>query len=158
MWTICSYHPATPALTNSKEKPLARLLFIVLITIWPVLLNTLAGVKNVSQGYVDVGRAFGLSDAQMLRHVSIPAAVPYMLAGVRISVGLAIIGMIVSEMEVSMVGLGFLLTSLGNSFQTNKLFGVILVTSLLGVLCAAILRLVERLWFRWIGEVSAAHR
>jgi NitT/TauT family transport system permease protein len=134
----------------------ARLLFVVLITIWPVLLNTLAGVRNVSQGYVDVGRAFGLSEAQMLRQISIPAAVPYILAGVRISVGLAIIGMIISEIEVSMVGLGFLLTSFGNSFQTSKLFAVILVTSLLGVLSAAIVRFVERRWFHWIGDLSAA--
>jgi len=136
----------------------ARLLFVVLITIWPVLLNTLAGVKNVSQGYVDVGRAFGLSEAQMLRQISIPAAVPYILAGVRVSVGLAIIGMIISEIEVSMVGLGFLLTSFGNSFQTGKLFAVILVTSVLGVLSAAIVRLVEKRWFRWIGELSASQR
>src|SRR5579859_7287601 len=136
----------------------ARLLFVVLITIWPVLLNTLAGVKNVSQGYIDVGRAFGLSEAQMLREISIPAAVPYILAGVRVSVGLAIIGMIISEIEVSMVGLGFLLTSFGNSFQTGKLFAVILVTSVLGVLSAAIVRLVEKRWFRWIGELSASQR
>ena len=136
----------------------ARLLFIVLITVWPILLNTLAGVKNVSQGYVDVGRAFGLTEAQTLWQISIPAAVPYILAGVRISVGLAIIGMIISEIEVSMVGLGFLLTNFGNSFQTSKLFAVILVTSLLGVLSAAIVRFVERRWFRWIGDVSAAQR
>ncbi|HLZ48397.1 MAG TPA: ABC transporter permease subunit [Candidatus Limnocylindria bacterium] len=136
----------------------ARLLFVFLITLWPVLLNTAAGIRNVDRGYVDVGLAFGFTEGQLMRKISLPAAVPYILAGVRISAGLAIIGMIVSEMEISFVGLGFLLVSFGNSFETGKLLAVVIVTSALGVLNVTILKAVQRRWFPWIAGVAGAGR
>jgi ABC-type nitrate/sulfonate/bicarbonate transport system permease component len=77
----------------------ARLLFVFLITLWPILLNTVAGIRNVGLGHTEVGTAFGLSEGQVLRRITIPGAAPYILAGARVSAGLAIIGMIVSEME-----------------------------------------------------------
>ncbi|MHB8630527.1 MAG: ABC transporter permease [Candidatus Limnocylindria bacterium] len=136
----------------------ARLLFVFLITLWPVLLNTAAGIRNVDRGYLDVGLAFGFSERQILRHISIPAAIPFILAGIRISAGLAIIGMIVSEMEISFVGLGFLLVSFGNSFETGKLIAVVIVTSILGVLNVTILKMIQDRWFPWIAGVSGAGR
>jgi NitT/TauT family transport system permease protein len=136
----------------------ARLLFVFLITLWPVLLNTAAGIRNVDRGYVDVGLAFGFTERQLLRKISLPAAVPYILAGVRISAGLAIIGMIVSEMEISFVGLGFLLVSFGNSFETGKLLAVVIVTSALGVLNVTILKGIQGRWFPWIAGVAGAGR
>ena len=134
----------------------SRLLFVFLISLWPVLLNTVAGIRNVNRGYVDVGTAFGYTEAQIVRHISLPAAIPYILAGARISAGLAIIGMIVSEMEISFVGLGFLLVSFGNSFETAKLLAVVIVTSLLGVLNVTILKWVQATWFPWIAGSAAA--
>ena len=136
----------------------ARLLFVFLITLWPVLLNTAAGIRNVERGYLDVGLAFGFSERQILRKISLPAAIPFILAGVRISAGLAIIGMIVSEMEISFVGLGFLLVSFGNSFETAKLLAVVIVTSLLGVMNVTILKAIQRRWFPWIAGVAGAGR
>jgi NitT/TauT family transport system permease protein len=136
----------------------ARLLFVFLITLWPVLLNTATGIRNVSRGYVDVGLAFGFDEPQILRHISIPAAVPFILAGIRISAGLAIIGMIVGEMEISFVGLGFLLVSFGNSFETGKLIAVLIVTSLLGVLNVTILKLIQAKFFPWIAGTAGTGR
>jgi len=133
----------------------ARLFFIFLITLWPILLNTLAGIRNVNRGFVDVGMAFGLREAQILWLISIPAAVPYILAGARIAVGLAIIGMIVSEMEISLTGLGFLLITYGNSFLTGKLLAVVLVASLFGVGNVLLLKLVQSKFFPWITASSA---
>jgi NitT/TauT family transport system permease protein len=136
----------------------ARLLFVFLITLWPVLLNTATGIRNVDRGYLDVGLAFGFNERQILRKISLPAAIPFILAGVRISAGLAIIGMIVSEMEISFVGLGFLLVSFGNSFETGKLLAVVIVTSVLGVLNVTILKAVQSRWFPWIAGVAGAGR
>jgi len=136
----------------------ARLLFVFLITLWPVLLNTAAGIRNVDRGYLDVGVAFGFSERDILRKISLPAAIPFILAGVRISAGLAIIGMIVSEMEISFVGLGFLLVSFGNSFETAKLLAVVIVTSMLGVLNVTILKAIQVRWFPWISGVAGAGR
>jgi len=133
----------------------ARLLFVFLITLWPVLLNTLAGIRNASAGYAEVGAAFGLSESQVLRRITIPGAVPYILAGARVSVGLAIIGMIVSEMEVSLTGLGNLLITYGNSFLTGKLLAVVFVASMFGVGNVLLLKWVQRTFFPWIAGVAA---
>lgn len=133
----------------------ARLLFIFLVTLWPVLLNTLAGIKNVNRGYIEVGMAFGLSESQIVRCISLPAAVPYILTGVRISAGLAIIGMIVSEMEVSFVGLGFLLLHFGSAFETGRLLAVIMVSSLFGIANVLAVKWVQSRFFRWIAATAA---
>lgn len=136
----------------------ARLLFIFLITLWPVLLNTVAGMRNVNRGYVEVGAAFGLSETQMLRKITLPAAVPYILAGVRVSAGLAIIGMIVSEMEVSLTGLGYLLITYGNSFLTGKLLAVVFISSMFGVANVLLVKRVQSAFFPWIVGAAAEQR
>jgi NitT/TauT family transport system permease protein len=133
----------------------ARLLFVFLITLWPVLLNTLAGIRNAHRGYGEVGIAFGLSEAQVLRKITLPAAVPYILAGARISAGLAIIGMIVSEMEVSLTGLGYLLITFGNSFLTGQLLAVVVIASLFGVGNVLLLKWIQVRFFPWIAGLAA---
>jgi NitT/TauT family transport system permease protein len=133
----------------------ARLLFVFLITLWPILLNTVAGIRNANRGYTEVGAAFGLSEGQILWRIAIPAAVPYILAGARVSAGLAIIGMIVSEMEVSLTGLGYLLITYGNSFLTGKLLAVVFVASMFGVGNVLLLKWVQRTFFPWIAGVAA---
>ena len=133
----------------------ARLLFVFMITLWPILLNTLAGIRNASAGHADVGKAFGLTESQVLRRITIPGAVPYILAGARVSVGLAIIGMIVSEMEVSLTGLGNLLITYGNSFLTGKLLAVVFVASMFGVGNVLLLKWVQRRFFGWIAGLAA---
>ncbi len=127
----------------------ARILFVVLITFFPVLLNTAGGLRNVSRGYVEVGKTMGLSERQLLRKIILPASVPYILAGVRIGVALAVIGMIVGEMEVSNVGLGYMLNFYGQGFQTGKLLALVFLSSLIGVFNVTVVRLVQRRFFRW---------
>lgn len=127
----------------------ARILFVVLITFFPVLLNTAGGLRNVSRGYVEVGKMMGLSERQLVRKVIMPASVPYIFAGIRIGVALAVIGMIVGEMEVSNVGLGYLLNFYGEGFQTSKLLALVFLTSLIGVLNVMIVRVVQRRFFKW---------
>ncbi len=127
----------------------ARILFVVLITFFPVLLNTAGGLRNVSRGYVEVGRTMGLNERQLVRKVILPASVPYILAGVRIGVALAVIGMIVGEMEVSNVGLGYLLNFYGQGFQTGKLLALVFLSSLIGVFNVTMVRLIQRRFFKW---------
>jgi NitT/TauT family transport system permease protein len=129
----------------------ARVLFIVLISFFPVLLNTAGGLRNVSRGYVEVGRMLGLSERQLLRKVILPGAVPYILAGVRLGAALGVIGMIVGEMEVSNVGVGYLLNFYGEGFQTDRLLGLVFLSALLGVVNIMIVRGIQLRWFKWIS-------
>jgi ABC-type nitrate/sulfonate/bicarbonate transport system permease component len=128
----------------------ARVLFVVLISFFPVLLNTAAGLRNVSRGYVEVGQMMGLSEWQLVRKVILPGAVPYIFAGVRLGVALGVIGMIVGEMEVSNVGVGYFLNFYGEGFQTGNLLALVFVSALIGVINVAAVRAVQKRWFRWI--------
>ncbi|MGH3302939.1 MAG: ABC transporter permease [Streptosporangiaceae bacterium] len=128
----------------------ARVLFIVLISFFPVVLNTAGGLRNVSKGYVEVGKMMGMSERQLLRKVILPGAVPYIFAGVRIGVALGIIGMIVGEIEVSNVGVGYLLNFYGNGFQTGQLLALVVLAALIGVVNVLIVRGIQARWFKWI--------
>jgi NitT/TauT family transport system permease protein len=129
----------------------ARVLFIVLITFFPVVLNTAGGLRNVSKGYVEVGRMMGMSERQLLRKVILPGAAPYIFAGVRVGVALGVIGMIVGEMEVSNVGIGYLLNFYGTGFQTGQLLALVVLAALIGVVNVLIVRGIQARWFPWIN-------
>lgn len=128
----------------------ARVLFVVMISFFPVLLNTAAGLRNVSRGYVEVGHTLGLSEWQLLRKVILPGAVPYIFAGIRLGSALGVIGMIVGEMEVSNVGMGYFLNFYGEGFQTGNALALVFVAALIGVFNVTIVRVVQKRWFPWI--------
>ncbi|MDA8312244.1 MAG: ABC transporter permease [Actinomycetota bacterium] len=129
----------------------ARVLFIVLISFFPVLLNTAGGLRNVSKGYVEVGRMLGLNEHQLMRKVILPASMPYVFAGIRLGVALGVIGMIVGEIEESNVGLGYYINFYGDGFQTGKLLALIFLAALIGVLNVLVIRGIQARWFRWIS-------
>ena len=135
-----------------------RVVFIFFVTLWPMLLNSVVGVKNVSRGYIEVGQTFGLNESQLMWKIAIPAAIPYILAGLRISAGRAVIALIIGQIEVASVGLGKLLLDLGMSFQTPKFFAVFMVTATLGIVNVTIIRWVQKSWFPWVEATSAAAR
>jgi ABC-type nitrate/sulfonate/bicarbonate transport system permease component len=128
----------------------ARVLFVVLISFFPVLLNTATGLRNVSRGYVEVGQMMGLSEWQLLRKVILPGAMPYIFAGIRLGSALGVIGMIVGEMEVSNVGVGYLLNFYGEGFQTGNLLALVFIAALIGVLNVTVVRTVQKRRFPWI--------
>ena len=136
----------------------SRVVFIFVVTLWPILLNSIAGVKNVSRGYVEVGLTAGLNESQLMWKIGVPAAIPYILAGLRISAGRAVIALIIGQIEVASVGLGKLLLDLGMSFETSKFFAVFLVTASLGLANVGIVRFVQDTFFPWVQATSAASR
>lgn len=127
----------------------ARLLFIAGIAVWPVLLNTAAGIGNVDRGYIDVGRAFGLTERAVVWKILMRAALPYIFAGVRLGIAMAIVGMIIGELEISEVGLGYLLDIYGGNFQIGNLLVVIFISSLVGMVNVIAASLIYRRWFSW---------
>lgn len=126
-----------------------KLVMIFLFAFFPILINTAGGVKNVSASMVEVGRAYQASDRQILCKVLVPAALPFIAAGIRLAVGRAVVGMIIAELFTAITGLGAMLTLYGNLFETAKMFVVIIVLGLLGwgLMQAAIA--LERRMARW---------
>jgi NitT/TauT family transport system permease protein len=121
----------------------AKLFIVILLAIFPVLINTASGVRNVSQQLIDVGIAFAASERQLFTKFILPAALPYMMTGLRLGIGCAIIGMVVAEFFTALTGLGALIVKYGNQFDTASMFVPILVLMLLGILLTAGIRRME---------------
>ena len=134
-----------------------KIVIIFLFAFFPILINTASGVRNVSGPMVEVGRAYLASERQILFKVIVPAALPFIMAGVRLAVGRALVGMIVGELFTAITGLGHLLALYGNLFETARMFVVIIVLSLLGLGFSQATQTLERRMARW-KETERAER
>jgi ABC-type nitrate/sulfonate/bicarbonate transport system permease component len=121
----------------------AKLFIVVILAIFPILINTAAGVRNVPPPLLDVGFAFAATERQLFTKFILPAALPYMMTGLRLGVGRAIIGMVVAEFFTALTGLGALIVKYGNQYDTAAMFVPILTLMLLGVALTALMRRVE---------------
>jgi sulfonate transport system permease protein len=121
----------------------AKVIIVFLFMVFPVLLNTYEGVKNVDRNLQEVARAFCSSERQLWRHLIIPSAIPFIVAGVRLAIGRGLVGMIVAEFYTSVTGLGYMIVRYANAFETDKLFVPIVVVMILGVGLMSLAKWVE---------------
>ena len=126
-----------------------KVVIVTLIAIFPVIVNTYSGIKDVRGSLMEIGKAYGATDTQIFTKIILPAAVPYIMAGIRLAVGLAIIGIIVAEFFTAITGLGGVIVLYANNFATAKLFVPIIVTGVLGITLSQIVAAIERKLSRW---------
>jgi NitT/TauT family transport system permease protein len=110
-----------------------RLAYVVFSAVFPVLVNTMTGVKNVSVDLIEVGESFCANERQILRRIVLPAAAPYMVAGGRQAFSSAWVGVVVAEVLSTQTGLGGLIEHYGNFFQMANMFVPILFIMLIAV-------------------------
>jgi NitT/TauT family transport system permease protein len=132
----------------------AKLFIVVILAIFPILINTAAGVRNVPQPLLDVGFAFDATERQLFTKFILPASLPYMMTGLRLGVGRAIIGMVVAEFFTAITGLGALIVKYGNQYDTAAMFVPILTLMLLGVTLTALMRRIESWIAPWKDTVG----
>ena len=132
----------------------ARLAFIVVIGLWTLMVNTLAGMRSVQRNYADVARSFGLSAGASTRLVYVPAAMPYILTGMRIALAQAAVGMVLSGQEIGEAGLGGLTENLANYYQTASLIGAICTATALAMIAFFLLRQAQARFFPWIAATA----
>ncbi|MFG1628706.1 ABC transporter permease [Kribbella sp. NPDC049227] len=130
----------------------AKLFVVVLLAIFPVLINTASGVRNVPPALIDVGTGFAASEWQVFTKVILPASLPYTMTGLRLGVGRAIIGMVVAEFFTAITGLGALVVKYGNQFDTASMLVPVLVLMVLGVALTAGLRQAEARIAPWKAD------
>jgi len=113
-----------------KNQPAA--LFVIFITaVWPILINTAVGVRQIPQDYNNVARVLRLSRKKYFFKVLFPAALPYIFTGLRISIGLAWLAIIAAEIVMSgIVGIGFFIW---NAYQNNQVSEIILALVYIGI-------------------------
>lgn len=135
---------------------LSKVIIIFTLSVFIVIMNTFTGVKNLSQSIMDIGSAFGATEQQVFRMIVLPAALPFIMNGLRLAVGRAVLAMIIAEFFTSIAGLGGMIVKYGNFFETAKMFVPIIVVSLLGVCAVELVKYIERILAPWKETERAA--
>lgn len=99
-----------------------RITIVFLLAVWPVVINTMAGAKEVPEDLVDVARVHCASERATLRTVVLPSMMPYVFTGLYVAIGSAIIGMVLGEMLVVLRGLGGMIVRGSNSYHPDQVF------------------------------------
>jgi NitT/TauT family transport system permease protein len=130
----------------------SKVLMAVLISFFPLLVNTIAGLQNVQPEYLDLMTAVKARRWETFRYVRFPSALPYIFAGLEAAIVLAVIGAIVGEFVGASVGLGYLIMLYQTNLNIPGVFAVLVVLSAVGlVLHAAVVYCRKRIVF-WVGE------
>ncbi|MGH3222112.1 MAG: ABC transporter permease [Streptosporangiaceae bacterium] len=126
-----------------------------LLAVWSVIINTSEGVRNTPETLLDMARVYHATERSVVRDIAVPHAVPYIFAGLRIGLAKAMIGVIIGEMDVSLKGLGGLITNYGDAFQTAPLLAAIISSSMVGVIGTVILEGLRRRIAPWATRSDA---
>lgn len=135
-----------------------KVVIIVLGAIWPILLNTIDGVRATDSVMKETARSFRLTRSQRLWDLVLPAAMPRIMAGIRQAMSIALILMVISEMSNSSSGLGYWVTYFQRNYLIAEMWSGIVLLGLVGVLLAVIFGIVERRMLRWYHGVKETER
>jgi ABC-type nitrate/sulfonate/bicarbonate transport system permease component len=127
---------------------------IFLMSIFPIVINTWLGVKSVPKALIEVGKALVASDAVILRRIVLPATLPYIMAGIRLAVGRAVVGMVIAEFFTEISGLGGIIINSANNFDTATMFVPIIVLMILAVGLNWLIGWCERAIAPWQAEIA----
>ncbi|MDO5493198.1 MAG: ABC transporter permease [Nesterenkonia sp.] len=130
-----------------------KIIVITLGAVWPILLNTVEGVRSVDEVLRDTSRVYRLGRLTQLRTVVLRAASPQIVTGARQALSIAIILMVISEMFAAHNGLGFTIVQFQRSFALPQMWTGIILLGLVGVVLSMIFRLIERpVLFWYLGQ------
>jgi NitT/TauT family transport system permease protein len=129
----------------------AQAIIVTLFVMWPVLVNTYSGVRQVDESLLEVGKSFRASEGQVWIHIILPSSIPYIMTGLTQAVATGLVGVIVGELLSALSGLGAELSFQANSFHTARVLAVVLTIMLLGVTFRTLINMLQRRitpWFR----------
>jgi len=129
--------------------PISKIIMTVLAAVFPVLINTMAGIANTDHRLIMMSRAFGATDSTVFLKVSIPGSLPYIVAGMRVALGRALVYIVVAEQYGAAMGLGYLSSVAAQRFQMAAMFVPIVIIACLGAGLNELLKAVERRLDKW---------
>jgi ABC-type nitrate/sulfonate/bicarbonate transport system permease component len=133
---------------------LSKVGIIFLGAVFPLLINTRDGVKTTPANLLVAARSFGASEWQIFKSVVLPSTVPFILTGLRLAVGRALIGVMVGELYAATAGIGFMITVAGATFQTDKVFVGVAIFAICGMVMTDIIDRYERRFDKWRPKVG----
>jgi len=127
---------------------------IFLMALFPICINTWLGVVAVPKTLIEVGRSFVAPDSVILRRIILPATLPYIMAGIRLAVGRAVVAMVIAEFFTTISGLGAIIINSANNFDTATMFVPIVILMLMAIGLNGLIGLVERRVAPWQAEIA----
>jgi ABC-type nitrate/sulfonate/bicarbonate transport system permease component len=137
----------------------AKIVVIVAGSVWPILLNTVEGVRSVDAVQRETATSYQLSTLQRVRYLTLPSAAPQIMAGIRQSLSIGIILMVISEMTNASSGLGYRITFFQQNFQIPEMWSGIILLGLIGIALAVLFQIAEHFvlgWYRGLKETERA--
>jgi NitT/TauT family transport system permease protein len=131
-----------------------KIAVVFLMSVFPVVINTWLGVRAVPKSLIEVGKSFVASDAVILRRIVLPATLPYIMAGIRLAVGRAVVAMVVAEFFTSLSGLGAIIQISANNFDTATMFVPLVVLMVMAIGLNSLIGWVERKVAPWQAEIA----
>jgi ABC-type nitrate/sulfonate/bicarbonate transport system permease component len=126
-----------------------KIFMIAFASLFPVLLNTYSGVRSVDPVQLQTARTFGLSGRKLLWRIVLPAASPYIFTGMRVSLALALIVMVISEMVAASSGIGYFILSAQRGFKIREMFAGVLTLAALGYILNRLFLMIENRMLAW---------
>jgi len=126
-----------------------KVLVVFLFAVFPVLYNTVEGARSIKPEFIEVAKSFRSSEWSLWREVMLPYTLPYTMTGVRQAIGRALVGMVAAEFFLSSTGLGQLIMSASQNFDTGGVFASILIIGLIGVGLMRMGLKIEQHFARW---------
>ncbi len=127
----------------------------VYATVWPILINTIDGVRHIDSTLVDTGRTFGLSRWRILWQIILPGASPYVVTGLRIALSIALILVTTAEMVAGSKGLGFFILDEERSMNSSNMYAGIVIVAALGYALNRLFLSLESRMMRWRHGMAA---
>jgi len=127
----------------------SKVIIVFIGALFPILINTYEGVRNADKTLINVVRSFGASEWDIARLVVVPNAMPYILAGLRLAIGRAVLGVVVAEFFGSESGLGVMMVQAAGRYQVDVVFSGLIVFAVLSLALSAMVQLLENRLSRW---------
>jgi len=134
---------------------LSKVGIIFLGAVFPIMINARDGVKTTPYNLLTAARSFGATEWQIFKSVVLPSTVPFLISGLRLGVGRALIGVMVGELYAATAGIGFMITVAGATFQTDKVFVGVLIFAITGMISMDLLGRLEKRFDKWRPHVGA---
>src|ERR1041385_4369909 len=131
---------------------------IFLMSLFPICINTWLGVTAVPKTLIEVGKSFVAPPMVILRRIILPATLPYIMAGIRLAVGRAVVAMVIAEFFTTISGLGAVIINSANNFDTATMFVPIIILMVMAIGLNSLIGLVERKVAPWQAEIAGRDR
>jgi len=132
----------------------SRIAVVFLFAVFVIIINTMTGVKQVDRVWVEMARSFGAKERQIFFKIVLPAAMPAIMAGVRLGMGRAVKGMVTAEMLLTLTGIGAMIMQYGSAFATDALFAVILTILIVAMITMKLVQIIDQRLTGWKVEVA----